>query len=444
MVSKINIFLFRGLLFILCVIKLQAQVVINGTGFINIVGVAATPAYLILANSPATPIKTTGTTGGIMMETEYSVTKYQLGLSTTSISVPYFSFNSGSGVQFPLVVSGISGAGVSTATASLQFSSKNAVTSGAATFGAGYDNINYMPTTVNNMNGYNPPPSFVVDNSLNVIDRFWIIDALGYSTSPAVTYDFGYINAEANVNGGNTAGLVNNLQAMAFDQGALTWGNYGPTGVNNVGVDVSGVSVGAGLIGNVFRSWTLVDKISVLPVDLINFSGICLNKEIKINWNTAVETNSSYFTLEKSIDGEHFTTLANVPAVGNSTHMQYYSYLDASESPLVYYRLSETDKNGETKKFNIISVNNCNKNGDENINVFSSNGDISLNVYLLSDQPIQVTIYDITGRLIYKDELLATQGNNTYTINPMVATGIYVVQAETKTNSLIKRLPLIK
>jgi hypothetical protein len=444
MVSKINIFLFRGLLFILCVIKLQAQVVINGTGFIYIVGVAATPAYLVLANSPATPIKTTGTTGGIMMETEYSVTKYQLGLGTTSISVPYFSSNSGSGVQFPLIVSGISGAAVSTATASLQFSSTNAVTSGAAAFAAGYDNVNYMPTTVNNMNGYNPPPTFVADNSLNAIDRFWIIDALGYSTSPAVTYDFGYVNAEANVNGGNTAGLANNLQAMAFDQGALTWGNYGPTGVNNAGVDVSAVSVSAGLIGNVFRSWTLVNHTSPLPVDLIDFSGTCFNKEIKIKWSTAVETNSGYFTLEKSTDGEHFTTLANIQAVGNSTHTQHYSYSDASENILVYYRLSETDKNGQTKTFNIIQVNRCDESGNENINVFSNNGNINLNVYLLSDQPVQVMVYDVTGRIIYKDELSATRGNNTFVINPTVATGIYVVEATTKTNSLIKRVPLIK
>ncbi len=437
------------LLFILLCIKQQAQVVINGVEVININGgIAGTPSYLVLAHPPATPIKTIGTTGGIMMETEYSITKYQLGVLTTTVTVPYFSFNSGAGVQFPLAVTGISGAAVSTATASLQFSSTNAVSSGYATFGTGYDNLHYMPITVNNMNGYNPYPTFVTNNSLNAIDRFWVIDALGYSTSPAVTYNFGYITAEANVNGGNTVGLASNLQAQAFDQGALTWGNYGPAGVNTTGAsegNVSGVSIGAGLIGNVFRSWTLVNYLAVLPVDLISFSGTCLNNDANITWSTVVETNSNYFTLEKSADGQNFTWLANINAVGNSNHTQNYSYTDGSGiEGTAYYRLSETDRNGATKIYNIISVGSCNDGVKENINVFSSNGNVNLIVYSLSNQLVHVTIYDITGRLIYKDDLTVVQGNNSFIINPTVANGIYMVEVETNLTSLTKRVPLLE
>jgi hypothetical protein len=437
-------------LFLLVLLSTQhyAQVVINGAGFVNIKGgVAGSPAYLVLASPPATPIKTIGTTGGIMMETEYNITKYEIGAGTTSISVPYFSSNSGSGVQFPLNVTGISGGSTSTTTASLQFSSTNAVSSGSSAFGAGYDNVNYMPTTVNNMNGYNPPPTFIADNSLNAIDRFWVIDALGYSTSPAVTYDFGYITAEASANGGNTANLASFLEAQAFDQGALTWGNYGPVGVNTTGAtegDVGSVSVGAGLVGNVFRTWTLVNHLSPLPVDLLNFSGVCLNKGTNITWSTATETNSNYFTLEKSTNGETFTWLANVNAVGNSNQIKDYSYFDHTESSTTtYYRLSETDRNGNTKTFNIITVNDCNESGKENINVFSGNGNINLSVYSLSNQSVNITVYDVTGRLIYKDDLQATQGNNNYTINPTVANGIYVVEVETNTTSLTKRVPII-
>jgi hypothetical protein len=448
--NKIKATFFYLLFFVLLSSKQQAQVVINGTSIININGgVVGTPSYLVLATPPATPIKTIGITGGIMMETEYSITKYQLGLLTTPITVPYYSINSGSGIQFPLAVTGISGAGVSTATASLQFSSTNAVNSGYALFGAGYDNLHYMPTTVNNMNGFYPSTTFVTDNSLNAIDRFWVIDALGYSTSPAVTYQFGYITAEANVNGGNTVGLANNLQAQAFDQGALTWGNYGPTGVNTTGAtegNVSGVSVSTGLIGNVFRSWTLVNNNSVLPVDLLSFSGICYgNINANLKWSTAVETNSSYFTIEKSTDGQNFGWLANVAAVGNSTCIQNYSYIDASDiGSSTYYRLSETDRNGKMQVFKIITVTGCNENMQENINAFSgSSGTINLTLYSLSDQLMHVTVYDVTGRLIYKDDLNAVQGYNSFNINPSVSNGIYMVEAETYLTSLAKRVPLL-
>ncbi|MHB8261952.1 MAG: T9SS type A sorting domain-containing protein [Bacteroidia bacterium] len=427
---------------VLVAAKQQAQVVINA-GVININGgVLGTPSYLVLNSAGTTSVITTiGTTGGIMMESEYNVTKYQLGVSTTTISVPYYSMNStGSfpGVQFPLAVTGISGAG---GAGNLQFSSKH-----APTFASGWDNALYMPSTVNNMNGYNP--GFVADNSAKVIDRFWVIDALGYATTPAVTYAFGFIDAEANANGSNAI-TVNNLEAMAFDQGALTWGNYGPAGVNTAGVTtgtVSSVSVGAGLIGNVFRSWTLVDHLSPLPVDLLNFSGICYgNINANLIWSTAMETNSSYFTLEKRLDGQNFTWLANVNAVGNSTHTQNYSYIDVSDIGLTtYYRLSETDINGATKVFNTIVVNGCNENVNENINAYSGGGGtINLSVYSLSNQPIHVKVYDVTGRLIYADDLAAVQGDNKFSINPQVANGIYVLEAVTNLTSLVKRVPIL-
>jgi hypothetical protein len=451
--QKIKSILFL-LLFALFSIKQQAQVTINGATVININSVATggSPCYFVLNNPPATPITTIGTTGGIMMETEYSVTQYNLNLLTTDITIPYYSKNSGAGVQFPLAVTAISGAAAAGA-ANLQFSSTNAIQGShigtTAAFGSGYDNVNYMPTTVNNMNGYNPPPTFIADNSLNAIDRFWVIAESGYTTSPAVTLDFGYVTAEAAVNGGNTAGLAANLEAMAFDQGALTWGNYGPIGVNTTGAsegNVGSVSVGAGKIGAIFRSWTLVNHLSPLPVDLLNFSGICYgNINANLIWSTAIETNSSFFTIEKSTDGQNFTWLANINAVGNSTHKQNYSYVDISDiGAVTYYRLSETDINGAKKVFNTIVVNGCDENLKENITTYSNNGNINFSVYSLSNQPVHIVVYDVTGRLIYKDDLSAVQGDNNFSINPSVANGIYVVQAETNLASLVERVPIIK
>src|ERR1700744_55105 len=154
----------------LLALKQQAQIVVNNNAIINVNGgtASSSSSYLVLNTSATNPIKTIGTTGGIMMETEFSVTKYNVGPNTAAVTVPYFSKNSGTGVQFPLGVTGISG-GIGNG--NIQFSSK--ITSGP--FTSGFDNLLYMPTGVNNMNGYNPPPPFVTDNSLNAIDRFWII-----------------------------------------------------------------------------------------------------------------------------------------------------------------------------------------------------------------------------------------------------------------------------
>jgi hypothetical protein len=421
--------------------KQQAQIVINNAGIININGgsTAAASAYLVINSPAATPIKTIGTTGGIMMETEYSITQYNIGAATTAITLPYFSVTSGS-VQFPLGVTGLGG-GIVSSNGNIQFSSKK-----APVLSTGYDNLLYLPSGVNNMNGYNPPPTFVADNSPNAIDRFWIIDAKGYSTSPGATFSFGYANTEGAVNGGNSATLIPNLEAMAFDQGALTWGNYGPTGANATGATtgaVSGVILNAGYMGNIFRSWTLVNKLNPLPIELLTFTGTCLNKGINLTWITASESNSNYFTIEKSFDGQNFTWLANVNAAGNSTRQINYSYYDDNTSVTTYYKLSETDKNGSEKTYRTIVVNGCNATANENINVYSSNQNINIGVYSLSNQPVHVTVYDITGRIIYANTLSAVEGNNTYTLNPQVAKGIYMVEVQTNLTSVAKRVPLV-
>ena len=443
LISKITKILFWGLFITLYPSSLKSQIVINGAAIININGgISGTPSYLVLNTPPATPITTLGTTGGIMMESEYNITRYNLGLLTTPITVPYFSFNSGTGVQFPLGVSGISGAA---GAGNLQFSSKH-----APVFASGFDNATYLPSDVTNMNGWIPVSTYTTDNSPDAIDRFWIIDALGYTTSPAVTYNFGYITAEGNANGGNIL-TVSNLQAEPFERIAGVWAGQPtyayPSGVNSTGAtegNVSSVNVGAGLIGTHYRSWTLVDHTSPLPVSLLNFTGICASNSIRLDWSTASESNSSYFRLEKSLDGENFSWLADIPAAGNSVQEKKYSYADAEQATLLYYSLTEVDKNGQSKPLGIISSLGCKGGDQETFSVYSGNGNFYLNVYSLLDQSIQVTIYDMTGRKIYTDAVSASKGKNNFILNPSIASGIYLLEATTSLNSFSKRVPLLK
>ncbi len=430
-----------------------SQLVINGAAVINInAGTMAKPSYVVLNNPPATPITTIGTTGGIMMESEYNITKYNIGSSSTPITVPYFSkYTSVAGVQFPLAVTGISG-GIVSSNGNMQFSSKLP----SVAFGSGFDNVNYMPSDVLNMNGWNAN-IFTANNSPRAIDRFWIVDAIGYSTTPAVTYDFGYISAEGNANGGNTF-VVANLLAEPFDKVAGSWAGSptgaGPVGVNTTGAtegNVSGVSLAAGIIGTKYRSWTLVDKLNPLPVELLLFKDSCINGFTRLTWATASESNSANFTVEKSNDAINFFPIGNIPAAVNSLQTKQYSFTDFSvNTHVTYYRLVETDLNGATTVFKIISAMPCNSNmvagsQHESANVFTADNQ-SVNVVLQSnaDQAVNITIYDVTGRLIYKDILTAIQGSNRYVINQSLANATYLVELQTLQTVLVKKILINK
>lgn len=96
----------------------------------------------------------------------------------------------------------------------------------------------------------------------------------------------------------------------------------------------------------------------ILPIELISFTAKYKGNYNEIKWSTETETSNNYFTIEKSQDGINFTEVTQIKGAGNSTEQLSYSYDDYNLEPptLVYYRLSQTDYNGATKYFNIVSV----------------------------------------------------------------------------------------
>jgi len=201
--------------------QLNAQLVINnGAKMVINGGTSSTPAYVVLDNPTATPISTNGATNGIISESEYNILQYNLKTGTTAITVPYMSSYLES---FPLTLN-VTAAG--SGSGNIRFST--VVPPVRAT---GFNNFLYRPSDVTNMYG----GSTIVNNSDKTIDRFWIIDATGYTTKPAVNLTFTYIDAEHAANGGNTITELN-LRAQRFNPTTDSWEGYSsylPTGTIN-------------------------------------------------------------------------------------------------------------------------------------------------------------------------------------------------------------------
>jgi hypothetical protein len=90
-----------------------------------------------------------------------------------------------------------------------------------------------------------------------------------------------------------------------------------------------------------------------LPVELSYFSAHCTtNNEAVLEWETASEINNHYFTLERSTDGIVFENIATVLGAGTSSQPNTYRYVDAEAlSETSYYRLRQTDYNGQSETF---------------------------------------------------------------------------------------------
>jgi hypothetical protein len=167
-----------------------------------------------------------------------------------------------------------------------------------------------------------------------------------------------------------------------------------------LGIDRWSTAGGAYTINFTGSATMSCDIMTVLPVVLVNFDGKPLERENKIYWTTASQTNNDYFTVEKSKNGISWEVMSTVQGMGTTADVIEYSVLDYDPFSLTYYRLKQTDYDGTVKTFDPIVVS---RNSDES-ELFSelypnpTTGDVYFN-YTGSNftEPIEVTLYSTTG-----------------------------------------------
>jgi len=104
-----------------------------------------------------------------------------------------------------------------------------------------------------------------------------------------------------------------------------------------------------------------------LPIELISFTGEAKNGFNQLNWITASELNNDFFTVEKSLNILDFEEVGKISGAGNSNTTLSYSMIDNHPTNTTYYRLKQTDFNGDFKYSDIIVVNR--NNADKSVKI---------------------------------------------------------------------------
>ncbi|MEL6865455.1 MAG: hypothetical protein AAFP19_13600 [Bacteroidota bacterium] len=76
-----------------------------------------------------------------------------------------------------------------------------------------------------------------------------------------------------------------------------------------------------------------------------------------ISWSTLSEENNDFFVIERSTDGIHFETAAEIDGAGKSMELKQYRFLDInSKHTKTFYRLLQVDFDGQTGLTHTIIV----------------------------------------------------------------------------------------
>jgi hypothetical protein len=306
------------------------------------------------------------------------------------------------------------------------------VTTAGVEIGAGNVTISTYPTANNNtpyISGVAHMDFEVsgLDGTDATLDRWWLIDANNYTTKPVSTMIFKYADDDLT---GNNSLAETNLKAQrwngsGWDGPTLFGGNNSANAGTNT-VTVSNVSS--------YSPWVLHDGNTLgnspLPVELVDFKAACNNNEVTINWTTATEVNNDYFTVQRSTDLTTFDNIAVVAGAGNSNIYRNYTAMDQYPvSGTSYYRLMQTDYNGEFEVFDPVAV-VCMANGSDVISIFPNPTADKLNVTmtLSAADRGRIMIYNPYGQLVTSQFVEPAQGFNTYSFDlGNLAQGQYLV-----------------
>jgi hypothetical protein len=173
-----------------------------------------------------------------------------------------------------------------------------------------------------------------------------------------------------------------------------------------------------------------------LPIQLLSFTADCKEKKVFLNWITATEQNNDFFTVEKSHDGNIFQDVVKVQGAGNSSTERNYSATDNEPFRGVsYYRIKQTDFNGEYKFYDPVAV-QCSSLG---ITIYPT---ISSGIFYITGGDggnLDIKIYNVLGEIIYQ-----TQNNHSSVINLDAPNGVYFLNVNTRKESITQKIIIQK
>lgn len=206
-----------------------------------------------------------------------------------------------------------------------------------------------------------------------------------------------------------------------------------------------GAGFGTGTCGMIVDN-IVITLVSALPVELVNFSANLNVDKVDLAWTTSSETNNDFFTIQKSRDAQNFEDLFQVDGAGQST--SHISYFDIDRNPFVgisYYRLKQTDFNGNKSYSNIVPV-EYHPNGEASINLFPNPSNESGTSYLelnqFGEQEVLVVLRDVLGKELYTKVLITKSNNELVAINQdgNLPIGTYLITASSNNKIYSKRL----
>ena len=190
-----------------------------------------------------------------------------------------------------------------------------------------------------------------------------------------------------------------------------TW-TYKDINNNNFGIAIAALrnATGGATAGQIddIRITVFFTGFIVLPVNLISFNAVKGNNSVHLNWTTAGESNMNHYEVQRSTDGNNFSSLASIAARNLPTISSYTSNDNSPVKGVSYYRLKMISNQGTAKYSDIISVH---FNGTGIVDLYPNPLISGETLYINNEdkEQLKIQFFDMTGKKLLSVETSTNQ-----------------------------------
>ncbi|MFA5492954.1 MAG: hypothetical protein WC245_08455, partial [Bacteroidales bacterium] len=299
----------------------------------------------------------------------------------------------------------------------------------------GSEIFNNRPHIVTNLIGSDDPLENIY-RAMHIVRRFWYINKSESNGTADLTFYWSKTSEDP-------ISPFNTINFQRYSETIHHWDLPQLGQIFNIDLSLLTEHV---IVPNVinFSPWSGSSADNPLPITLLYFNGDCKDSIVELNWATASEINNDYFTIEytNSLNDEDvmWTPIGIVNGAGNSNTMQTYQFIDKPilrdiNAEIIYYRLKQTDYNGNYEYFSSIYV-DCridNYINTEIINAYCEQKNNCNVVTVLFKMPGEINytikLYNVFGQLLATTKGISNEGENITQlyINEPLKESVYIV-----------------
>lgn len=180
------------------------------------------------------------------------------------------------------------------------------------------------------------------------------------------------------------------------------------------------------------------------PVSFVNVKAFQKQNGVQVEFGNATESDVVNYVVEKSADGRNFTALHTLQAKSNNGGLNSYIYFDAVPGNANnYYRIKVTERNGNIKYSNILSINL--RNRGTWVNAYPNpvkNNIVNVQLESFEKSIYTIAIFNQGGQKVYAKNINHLGGTATFTVElpASIQKGVYSLQVGNTVSTVINKI----